>query len=92
MLRDAILRVTPQVAPQVPPQVAELLRHIPGEMSREELQAMLGVADRKSFRERYLRPALDAGLIAMTLPSKPNSRLQRYCLTELGKLGRFTVF
>ena len=75
MLRDAILRVTPQVAPQVPPQVAELLRHIPGEMSREELQAMLGVADRKSFRERYLRPALDAGLIAMTLPSKPNSRL-----------------
>lgn len=53
---------------------------------------MLGLADRKSFRERYLRPALDAGLIAMTLPSKPNSRLQRYCLTELGKQGRFTVF
>ena len=72
--------------------IAELLRHIAGEMSREELQAMLGLADRKSFRERYLRPALDAGLIAMTLPSKPNSRLQRYCLTELGKQGRFTVF
>ena len=92
MLRDAIQASTPQVIPQVTPQVAELLRHIAGEMSREELQAMLGLADRKSFRERYLRPALDAGLIAMTLPSKPNSRLQRYCLTELGKQGRFTVF
>lgn len=92
MLRDAIQASTPQVIPQLTPQVAELLRHIAGEMSREELQAMLGLADRKSFRERYLRPALDAGLIAMTLPSKPNSRLQRYCLTELGKQGRFTVF
>ncbi|WP_336619060.1 Fic family protein [Pseudomonas sp. PS02302] len=43
------------------------------------------MADRKSFRERYLRPALDAGLIAMTRPDKPNSRLQCYYLTGFGK-------
>lgn len=91
MLRDAIQVSTPQVAPQVTPQVAELLRRIAGEMSREELQATLGLSDRKSFRERYLRPALDAGLLNMTLPSKPNSRLQRYCLTELGKQARMAL-
>ncbi|WP_454256145.1 Fic family protein [Pseudomonas sp. Marseille-Q8238] len=56
-----------------------------GELSREALQAALGLADRKSFRERCLRPALNAGLIAMTRPEKPNSRLQCYYLTELGK-------
>lgn len=88
MLRDAILSVTPQVAPQVSPQVAALLKHVVGEISREKLQAALGLADRKSFRERYLRPALDAGLIAMTRPDKPNSRLQCYYLTELGEQVR----
>ncbi|MCX9462218.1 Fic family protein, partial [Vibrio cholerae] len=49
-----------------------------GEMLREEIQAMLGLKDRKSFRERYLKPALEAGLIEMTLPDKPTSKVQRY--------------
>ena len=51
-------------------------------MTREQLQDLLGLSDRKSFRERYLRPALQAGLIEMTLPDKPNSRLQKYCLID----------
>ncbi len=54
-------------------------------MSREELQAILRFQDRKSFRERYLRPALADGLIEMTIPDKPNSRLQRYRLTDKGR-------
>jgi len=72
-------------------QVAVLLMCIAGEISREELQATLGLSDRKSFRERYLRPALHAGLLSMTLPSKPSSRLRRYCLTELGKQARVAL-
>ena len=43
--------------------------------------------DRKSFRLRYLQPALAAGLIEMSLPDKPNSRLQRYRLTDQGRLA-----
>ena len=78
MMRDAIAAPTPQVAPHVTPQVMRLLRISQGPMSRDELQAALGLKDRKSFRERYLRPGLEAGLIAMTLPDKPNSRLQKY--------------
>ncbi|WP_333482949.1 Fic family protein [Serratia liquefaciens] len=53
-------------------------------MSREEIQHALQLQDRKSFRERYLRPALNARLIEMTLPEKPNSRLQKYRLTAQG--------
>ena len=56
-----------------------------GEMSRAALQAALGLSDRKSFRERYLQPALADGLIAMTIPDKPNSRLQKYRLTAKGQ-------
>ena len=54
-------------------------------MTRGELQNALGLQDRKSFRERYLKPALAEGLIEMTLPDKPNSRLQQYRLTDRGK-------
>ena len=54
-------------------------------MSREDLQTALGLQDRKSFRERYLKPALAEGLIEMTLPGKPNSRLQKYRLTDPGQ-------
>jgi hypothetical protein len=58
-------------------------------MTREQLQTLLGLSDRKSFRERLLRPALQAGLIEMTLPDKPNSRLQKYRLASaLSQLGR----
>ncbi len=54
-------------------------------MSREQLQGVLELKDRKSFRVRYLTPAISEGLIEMTLPDKPNSSLQKYFLTKLGK-------
>lgn len=73
------------VAPQVAPQVGELLASMHGEMSREALQSALGLRDRKSFRERYLNPALADGLIEMTVPGKPNSRLQKYRLSDKGR-------
>lgn len=69
---------SPQVDPQVTPQVKQLLDVLEGEMLREEIQALLGLKDRKSFRERYIKPALEAGLIEMTLPDKPTSKIQRY--------------
>jgi Fic family protein len=85
MILDTVTTSAPQVTPQVTPQVGELLLVMQGEMSREALQAAIGLLDRKSFRERYLKPALAGGLIEMTIPSKPNSRLQKYRLTLKGK-------
>jgi hypothetical protein len=61
-----------------------LLAVIRGEMSREALQKALNLQDRKSFRERYLKPSLAEGLIEMTIPDKPNSSLQKYRLTGKG--------
>ncbi len=78
VILDAISSSTPQVSPQVTPQVKQLLAVLKGEMTREQLLIALALSDRKSFSQRYLRPALAAGLIEMTIPDKPNSRLQRY--------------
>jgi len=76
---------TPQVTPQVAPQVKRLLRECDGERLRDELQQRAGIADRKYFRTSFLRPALDAGLLEMTIPDKPNSRFQKYRLTDQGR-------
>lgn len=89
-LHDALISVTPQVVPQVTPQVLELLRTMKSEVSRVELQALLGLRDRKSFFERYLRPSLSLGLVEMSIPDKPNSRLQKYRLTGKGRQAKLS--
>ena len=48
------------------------------ELSAAQLMERLGLSHRPTFRKNYLRPALDGGLIEMTVPDKPNSRNQRY--------------
>lgn len=77
--------VTPQVTPQVSPQVLALLAKVAGEMTRQELMEALGLKDRKHFGDAYLQPALDAGVLEMTIPDKPQSSKQQYRLTALGQ-------
>src|SRR5690606_33635147 len=76
--------VTPQVTPQVTGDIQRLLAAVEGEMKRADIQAALGLKDRMHFLDSYLRPALEAGLIEMTVPDKPLSSRQRYRLTSAG--------
>ena len=39
---------------------------------------LLGLKSKETLRKNYLGPAIENGLIKMTLPDKPNSRNQRY--------------
>jgi len=77
-------QVTPQVIPQVTPQVGQLISVIAGEINRKEIQDKLNLNDRMNFMKNYLKPAIEQGIIEMTIPDKPNSRLQKYRLTEKG--------
>ena len=81
--------ITHQDTPQDTPQVNECVERLIGaaqrEASRAELQAALKLRDRRSFINAYLKPALEAGLIEMTLPDKPTSRNQRYRRTSAGE-------
>lgn len=73
------------VTPQVTPQVHVLLSRIDGEMTRQAIQDALGLTDREHSRKAYLAPALEQGVIEMTLPDKPQSRLQKYRLSAAGR-------
>ena len=56
-----------------------------GEVLPSTLQKKLGLKHRQTFRENYLHPALENGLLERTIPEKPTSRLQKYRLTEKGR-------
>ncbi|HLA26515.1 MAG TPA: hypothetical protein VJZ49_01310 [Syntrophales bacterium] len=73
------------VTGQVTGQVQRLLAVCNGELSRAELQEKLGLRHRDNFIEAYLQPALNAGLLEMTIPDKPRSSKQKYRLTEKGR-------
>jgi predicted HTH transcriptional regulator len=70
---------------QVTQQVEELLKILDGEMNRIEIHEKLHLSDRENFRFNYIQPALNLELIEMTIPDKPNSRLQKYRLTAKGE-------
>ena len=89
MIQDALADiVTPHAAPHVTHHVEKLLSVLKSTdengMSRDEIMTRLLLSDRTSFSERYLKPALQQGLLALTLPDKPRSPLQRYKLTSAG--------
>ena len=73
-----------EVTTEVTTEVKRLLNVITGDHSRAELQKMLRLKNVEHFRKAYLLPAINAGLVEMTRPEKPKSRLQKYRLTARG--------
>lgn len=52
--------------------------------SISKIAEALGVKHLSHLRTKHLRPLLDMGWIAYTIPDKPNSRLQKYQTTPEG--------
>jgi len=78
---DALREVEADAIPatDVTPTLKLLLEKLGNEeLSSSELMQRLGLKNRAAFSRTYLKPALEQGLIQMTIPDKPNSRNQRY--------------
>jgi Fic family protein len=91
MLSAVLSACTDLLTPEATPEVQRLLQVLKGEMNRREIQQQLGLKAEKNFRLLYLGPALDAGLIEMTLPDKPRSPKQRYRLTQSGQMVKMNM-
>lgn len=77
---DELLRNTQKEIMQENNYVIKLLNvmdyNIP--MSSSEIMEKLGLKSKDSFRNNYLNPALESGLVKMTIPDKPTSKNQMY--------------
>ena len=82
---EATPEATPEGTPEATPEVQRVASALTQALSRRELQQALDLTDPDHFRMAYLRPALDSGLVEMTLPDKPQSPSQRYRLTAQGR-------
>ena len=69
---------------KLPRELIAVVLHCEGEMSRRELQETLGLKGRATFSTRYIKPALEAGLLEMKYPDQPTNRHQKYRLTQKG--------
>ena len=78
------LRQIPALSQKVTGEVKSLLTSLKTAMTRRQIQEQLGLRHDEHFRLSYLQPALVAGLIEMTIPDKPTSRLQKYRLSPKG--------
>ncbi len=76
--------ISPHDTPHDTPHVEKLLLCCEKPAGREQLQERLGIRDRKYFYKTFLKPALETGLLEMTIPEKPRSKLQKYQLTKAG--------
>jgi ATP-dependent DNA helicase RecG len=51
----------------------------------QDMMRMVKQSNRTRFRQNIIRPLLEEGLLAMRIPMKPSSPLQKYFTTEKGK-------
>ena len=79
-------QVIDQVIDQVTDEVLRFVSVIRGQMSRSEIQVLLGLRHLPHLRNAYLKPAIQHGLLEMTIPDKPQSRLQKYQRMPAGKI------
>ena len=79
--------VTAPVTPPVSDTVMRLLRLLLSHASlgNNEIRDHFALRDRRRLRETYIDPSLKDGLIELTIPDKPTSRLQKYRLTAKGR-------
>jgi len=70
-----------QVTAQV---TAQVLNFCQEPRKSSEIMGLIGIKHWKTFQANYLKPLLQQGLLAMTIPEKPTSSKQRYVTTETG--------
>ena len=81
-IRDAVRAIVADTQAHID-HISERVRDLLGvlevyPMSATELMGRLNLKSRDAFRNNYLKPAIEAGLVGLTEPDKPTSRNQRY--------------
>ena len=83
---DGSLQPGEQVDEQLSEQVARILKTCSrGPRTKAQILESAGLANAYLNYKRHILPLIQSGLLEMTIPDKPNSRLQKYRLTAKGR-------
>lgn len=79
-----------QVGDQVTERIIQTLRFCFEPKTKREILGNLSLSNKSTNFKKNIQPAIDAELLAMTIPDKITSKHQKYITTEKGKkiLGR----
>jgi len=89
-LHSAMIEVISDQSDQVIVQVSDQVKSLLSWLNNKEPQKLaiimeaLALKHRPTFKNNYIAPALEAGLIAMTEPDSPRSPRQKYYITKVG--------
>ena len=77
---DEVLKGVNQESKNISEQVNRLLEVMEPDipLSAKEIMRRLGIKSKETLRGSYLNPAIENGLVKMTIPDKPNSKNQKY--------------
>lgn len=80
MLLSLAVKLPPQATPQALETALKLYDRlvVDREYSREDLMRQLEMVDRRYVQANYIKPLVDAGLLALKYSDKPNHPKQRY--------------
>lgn len=62
---------------------AKLMEYLEEPRTRKELQNFCNYSSRDYFRTKILKPLIDAGIVDLTIPDKPQSSKQKYVKHKL---------
>ncbi len=65
--------------------IEPMIRLLENTSSATDLRSVMGMNNATKFKNNYLNPLIELGVVEMTQPESPNSPTQRYRLTEAGK-------
>lgn len=77
---DEVIQGVKRESRNISDQVNKLLEVMEPDIpiSANDLMLRLGIKSKETLRGSYLNPAIENGLIKMTIPDKPNSKNQKY--------------
>ena len=81
---DDTRQATGQATGQATEGIRRIVLGVTGQMRSSDIQSALQLKHRESFRDYYLIPSMEEGLVEMTIPDNPNHPNQRYRLTTKG--------
>ena len=84
-LRQSKSGVESGVESEMAVQILTILRDDTKALSKSQLAVFLGKKKPTRYLNDLMSRLIQQQLVAYTVPEKPNSRLQKYCLTEKGK-------